>query len=84
MKATEKLLGELHSALAQTYLEQLKHYEDAGEPAPATLLTSIANFLRQNGIQAESDDEDTGMGELREQTKTHLNYPFDPESDTPH
>jgi len=64
VKATEDFLAQLHGELAKGYLEALKKAREADEPVPPALLTSIAKFLKDNGIDRpahtaseENDDE---------------------------
>lgn len=75
-KATEKELAGLHSHLAKAYKRMLQ-----GDDLSPALLTSVANFLKHNGISCDVNDDDTMMA-LRDRAKEALKYPFDPHEDT--
>lgn len=69
MSAKETLLGDLHQKLAEAYLRELE-----GQEVTPALLTSIAKFLKDNGIQAEVGEE--GMHELKKAAQSATVYPF--------
>ena len=61
MKASSELLGQLHAALAQLMLDELRWYQeqDPPIPLPAADKAAIAKFLKDNAITcdpASSDD----------------------------
>lgn len=70
MSATETTLGSLHRKLAEAYERELA----SGELSPA-LLTSVAKFLKDNGITCEVGDQD--MQKLAEKAGNVLDFPFD-------
>ena len=57
MRATEDLLALLHGELAEGYLQELKRLRESGEDIPPALLTSIAKFLKDNGIDRPARQE---------------------------
>ena len=74
MAASEKVLGELHAAVATALTEQVKGYlvvEDEVEkevkPSPALLGAAIA-FLKNNNITADAEDN-AALRELGESLK---------------
>lgn len=75
MAATESKLGKLHELLADAYINELK-----GEEITPALLTSVAKFLKDNGIEAVSDDPQ--MQKLAEEAGNVLDFPFDPKEAT--
>ena len=71
MTATKTVLGELHEALAQLMLNELRWYmeQDPPIPLPAADKAAIAKFLKDNAITcdpAASDD----LEELRRQLES--------------
>lgn len=72
-KATEQELADLHAALTKAYQRELS--KDEISP---TLLTSVANFLKHNGISCVPD-EDEEMSSLRDAAKNAMSFPFNPE-----
>lgn len=74
MAASEKVLGDLHAAVANALTEQVKGYtvvEDEVEkevkPSPALLGAAIA-FLKNNNITADAEDN-AALRELGESLK---------------
>lgn len=57
-RATDELMDQLHGTIAESYIAQLKLFKDNGEPVPPALLTSIAKFLKDNGIDRPKRDEE--------------------------
>lgn len=85
MAANQITLESLHDLLAKEYIKQLEDgtlvLDKDGEqvalsPSPA-LLTSIAKFLKDNGIDCDPA-ENPQMGALREAAGDVLQFPFDP------
>lgn len=62
MRASEDALDALHAALAKTMLAELKAAKASDEPIPAALLSAVAKFLKDNGIDAPS--RNTALGDL--------------------
>jgi len=75
-KATEKDLADLHAALTKAYERELS--KDDISP---TLLTSVANFLKHNGISC-IPDEDEHMQSLKTAAENAMNFPFNPDEQT--
>lgn len=72
MAASESTLGALHEMLAAKMIEQLK----VPEHVTPALLAAVAKFLKDNGIEANSDSPQ--MKKLREKVGDVLKFPFDP------
>ena len=70
MKASSELLGQLHAALAQLMLDELRWYQeqDPPIPLPAADKAAIAKFLKDNAITADPADADE-LHALRERLK---------------
>lgn len=68
MAATNSVLGELHEALAQLMLNELRWYmeQDPPIPLPAADKAAIAKFLKDNSITCDPADNDQ-LEELRKQ-----------------
>lgn len=81
MKLDDSILAQLHGDLADAYAEALRKFKEEGEVPPANLLTSIANFLKHNGITCGvgTDDEES-LKRLRAQAESATEYPFDPDT----
>lgn len=72
-KATEQELADLHAYLAKAYKRELQ--KDDISP---TLLTSVANFLKHNGISCVPD-EDEYMQSLKSAAENAMSFPFNPD-----
>lgn len=71
----------LHGKLAKTYEAMLENLPL--DEIPPSLLTSIANFLKHNGIVCEAEvGDDDQLNRLRDVARDKL-YPFDPD-EAPH
>lgn len=68
MAAKQGILGELHEALAQLMLNELRWYmeQDPPIPLPAADKAAIAKFLKDNSITCDPADNDQ-LEELRKQ-----------------
>lgn len=68
MAAKQGALGELHEALAQLMLNELRWYmeQDPPIPLPAADKAAIAKFLKDNSITCDPADNDQ-LDELRKQ-----------------
>lgn len=71
-KATDQELAALHGKLAKAYQRALENEE----VSPA-LLTSAANFLKNNGISCVTTEDDE-LKQLREKVTEKMAFPFDP------
>lgn len=65
-RANEKELSGLHKLLSETYEQQIKHYRDAGEPIPPSLLASASRFLKDNGIDRPAQEDGSMDGLVNE------------------
>ena len=68
MAAKQDILGELHEALAQLMLNELRWYmdQDPPIPLPAADKAAIAKFLKDNSITCDPADS-SQLEELRTQ-----------------
>ena len=68
MAAKQDILGELHEALAQLMLNELRWYmeQDPPIPLPAADKAAIAKFLKDNSITCDPADS-AQLEELRRQ-----------------
>ena len=68
MAAKQDILGELHEALAQLMLNELRWYmdQDPPIPLPAADKAAIAKFLKDNSITCDPADN-AQLEELRKQ-----------------
>ena len=68
MAASQGVLGELHEALAQLMLNELRWYmeQDPPIPLPAADKAAIAKFLKDNSITCDPADQGA-LAELRKQ-----------------
>ena len=68
MAAKQDILGELHEALAQLMLNELRWYmdQDPPIPLPAADKAAIAKFLKDNSITCDPADN-AQLEELRRQ-----------------
>ena len=68
MAASQGVLGELHEALAQLMLNELRWYmeQDPPIPLPAADKAAIAKFLKDNSITCDPADQGV-LEELRKQ-----------------
>lgn len=51
-RGSETLLEQLHGAVADGLVQEIKNYQDSGEPIPASLLAQAIKFLKDNGIDS--------------------------------
>ena len=65
-KTSKELLQEVHSMLAEYFLEELKMAREEGIPLMSSTLSVIVTFLKNNEITADVRD-DFQLAELREQ-----------------
>lgn len=49
-RATEQQLDALHGLVAESFINEIRRYKEAGEPIPAALLAQAAKFLKDNGV----------------------------------
>lgn len=49
-RASEDILNELHDLQARALLEEVRGYQDRGEPIPPALFAQVNKFLKDNGI----------------------------------
>ena len=64
MSAPEKELRNLHALLADSMAQRLKEAQEGGKPLSASDWSSIARFLKDNGIEAQPADNSKAMGRL--------------------
>jgi hypothetical protein len=50
--ASIDLMEQLHSATARAMLDEMRGYQERGEPVPAALLGAITKFLKDNKIES--------------------------------
>lgn len=79
MAASEKLLGQLHDLLAKGMLQELQEQMANGEIKPA-LLTSIAKFLKDNGMECNPSEDNEVVSALRNEASNVLKLPFSQEA----
>ena len=63
-KTSKELLQEVHSMLAEYFLEELKMAREEGIPMVSSTLSVIVTFLKNNEITADVQD-DADLEELR-------------------
>lgn len=63
-KTSKELLQEVHSMLAEYFLEELKMAREEGIPLMSSTLSVIVTFLKNNEITADVRD-DADLEELR-------------------
>lgn len=49
-RASDSLLDELHGFQAQSLLDEMRRYKEAGEPIPPALFAQVNKFLKDNGV----------------------------------
>jgi hypothetical protein len=70
--ASVEMMEHLHGAAAAAMLDELRNYQQRGEPVPAALLGAITKFLKDNKIESVA-----GAGSAVHKLATSLPFPTD-------